>query len=259
MTTTINGLKINYKTKGQGKRIFLLHGWGANIELFNNLIDVLSVKYEAIAIDLPGFGLSEEPKEAWSVLDYTNFVIDFIKKTFADTTDAIFLGHSYGGRIIIKMTSSDHLPFKIEKIILVDAAGIKPRRSIFYYVKVYSYKVLKHLVDNKFVKKLYPELKESLVKIFGSSDYSNASGVMRKSMSLAVNEDLTPLLSKIEIDTLLIWGEKDTATPISDGELMNNHIKNSGLVRIKNAGHYSFLDDAFTFNRVIKSFLSIGE
>ena len=83
--------------------------------------------------------------------------------------------------------------------------------------------------------------------------------MMRQTLVKVVNEDLTPLLSEIKQNTLLIWGENDTATPLSDGQLMEKLIKNSGLVTLKNAGHYSFLEQQFIFNKVISSFMKLEE
>ena len=81
---------------------------------------------------------------------------------------------------------------------------------------------------------------------------------MKITLVKTVNEDLTENLSRITQDTLLIWGDNDTATPISDGRLMEKLIKNSGLVTLHGAGHYSFLEQQFTFNRVIASYLDIN-
>ena len=64
LTVNIKGLNINYICEGQGDTILLLHGWGSNITLFQSAIDLLKTKYRVIAMDMPGFGESEEPKEA---------------------------------------------------------------------------------------------------------------------------------------------------------------------------------------------------
>ena len=92
MVKTINGLKINYEEKGQGDLIVLLHGWGSNITLFANLIDLLSKKYKVVAMDMPGFGKSDEPKEPWDVSAYVQFVIDFLKDY--DTKEVMLLGQN---------------------------------------------------------------------------------------------------------------------------------------------------------------------
>ena len=76
-------------------------------------------------------------------------------------------------------------------------------------------------------------------------------------MVLAINEDLTNLLPKIKQEVLLIWGDKDTATPLSDAKLMEKSIPHNGLVVLEGAGHYSFLDRAAICRRVLESYFAI--
>ncbi len=257
MFTTINGLKVNYREAGQGELVCLLHGWGANIELFDNIINVIAQKYHVVAPDLPGFGKSQEPPEVWTVDDFADFVTEFIKQFKADKV--ILLGHSFGGRIIIKLSNRKNLPFEITKNILVDAAGILPHRSLGYKFKVKTYKLVKKAFNLPLVSKLFPQALNRFQKKFGSADYAAASPIMRGCLVKAVNEDLEPLLSGIKAETLLIWGDKDTATPLSDGQKMEKSIKGSGLVVFQGAGHYAFLEQPMLFARVIKSFLNIGD
>ena len=89
----------------------------------------------------------------------------------------------------------------------------------------------------------------------GSSDYSNSTPKMRAILSKVVNEDLKHVMPSIKCHTLLIWGEKDTATPIGDAKIMEKLIPDAGLVSFPNAGHYSFLDNAFQYQAVLRSFL----
>ncbi len=257
MITEINGLKINYEIKGEGETVVLLHGWGANITLFADLISLVSQKYRVIAVDMPGFGKSEEPDDNWQVSDYSQFVIDFLSSL--GVRKAIFLGHSFGGRVIIKLATCFALPFEIDKIILVDSAGILPKKTPKQLRKQKRYKAMKKFLLLPPVKAMFPNALKKLQDKSGSADYKAASPVMRKILVSVVNEDLEPLLPKIKQSTLLIWGENDTATPLSDGKRMEELIKDSGLVTIKGAGHYSFLEGKFIFNRVICSFLKIGE
>ena len=105
------------------------------------------------------------------------------------------------------------------------------------------------------IRHLFPPAVDKARKRFGSADYRAASPVMQRSMSLAVNEDLTALLPQIAVPTLLIWGEKDTATPLSDGQKMEKRIPDAGLVVLKNAGHFAFAEDFGTCARVLDSFL----
>ena len=255
MTKTVNGIKINYEQKGEGDLIVLLHGWGSNIKLFANLIDLLSKKYKVVAMDMPGFGESAEPPSAWCVDDYVDFVIDFLKDY--NTDKVMLLGHSFGGRVIIKMNSRKNLPFKITKVILVDSAGILPPKSNKKSFRTYYYKAGKAVLSTAIAQKLAPDALENFRKKMGSADYAAASPLMRQVLVKVVNEDLEPLLPNIKCPTLLVWGVNDTATPLSDGEKMEKLIPDAGLVKLENAGHYSFLEQQFTFNRVMSSFMKL--
>ena len=140
MNKTVKGLNINYICEGEGDLVLLLHGWGSNIKLFEATINVLKTKYKVLAMDMPGFGESEEPKEPWDVDDYVDFVLEFLKDYEFDKIT--LLGHSFGGRVIIKLCSRD-LPFEVEKTILVDAAGVKPKKSLKQKIKEKIYKLTK--------------------------------------------------------------------------------------------------------------------
>jgi len=89
----------------------------------------------------------------------------------------------------------------------------------------------------------------------GSADYRKASPLMKQVLVKTINEDLTDMLPNINVPTLLVWGDMDTATPLSDAKIMEDKIPDAGLVILKNTGHYSFLEDFYTFSRVIDSFL----
>lgn len=255
MIKSVNGIKINYEQKGEGDIIVLLHGWGSNIKLFANLIELLSKKYKVIAMDMPGFGESEEPPSAWCVDDYADFVIDFLKDY--DTKKIMLLGHSFGGRVTIKLNSRKTLPFEITKVILVDSAGILPPKTNKKSFRTYCYKAGKAILSTGIVQKLAPDALENFRKKMGSADYAAASPLMRQVLVKTVNEDLEPLLPNIKCPALLIWGVNDTATPLSDGEKMEKLIPDAGLVKLENAGHYSFLDQQYTFNKVMSSFMKL--
>ncbi len=255
MIKTVNGIKINYEQKGEGDLIVLLHGWGSNIKLFANLIELLSKKYKVVAMDMPGFGESAEPPSAWCVDDYVDFVLDFLKDY--DTDKVMLLGHSFGGRVIIKMNSRENLPFRITKVILVDSAGIMPPKSNKKSFRTYYYKAGKAILSTAIAQKLAPDALENFRKKMGSADYAAASPLMRQVLVKVVNEDLEHLLPNIKCPTLLVWGVNDTATPLSDGEKMEELIADAGLVKLENAGHYSFLDQQYTFNRVMSSFMKL--
>lgn len=255
MYKKVNGININYEQKGSGDLIVILHGWGSNITLHANMIELFSKKYTVVAMDMPGFGKSEEPPSAWCVDDYVQFVIDFLADY--DNKKIMFLGHSFGGRVIIKLCSRTDLPFEVNKVMLVDSAGILPPKSNKKSFRTRWYKFCRNILSTKLMQKLFPEALEKLRVKYGSADYAAASPLMRQVLVKVVNEDLEPLLPNIKCPALLVWGVNDTATPLSDGEKMEKAIPDAGLVKLENAGHYSFLEQQFMFNRVMCSFLKI--
>ncbi len=244
--------RFHFTDSGQGDNtIVLMHGWGCSHATLASIEKTaLSCGLRVINVDFPGFGKSEEPDEIWGVERYTQLIEHLIAEL--GIKNPILLGHSFGGRVGILYSSRNH----VSKLILVDSAGIKPKRSLKYYWKVYSFKLMKHLMyliyghDGAEIR-----LDKRRAKA-GSSDYANASAMMRRILSKVVNEDLSDRLSKIKAPTLLIWGENDTATPLSDAKKMEALIPDAGLVAFSGCGHYSFLDNPMQFSAVLRSFLT---
>lgn len=248
----IGDIKVNYFLKGPDdseEAVVMLHGWGANIGLFAAAAESMATKYLTAAPDLPGFGETPEPPFPWQVDDYTDFVIEFIKNL--GLKKVILLGHSFGGRIIIKLVNRKNLPFTVTKIILVDAAGIRPEKTAEQMKKEKLMKIGKKVLAPM------PGLLEKLQSMVGSADYRAASPLMKKILVNVVNEDLSHLLAGITQETLLIWGTLDTATPITDAEKMEKLIPNAGLARIEGVGHYSFLENPVVFDAILESYLEL--
>lgn len=226
-------------------------GWGTTIDTYATLIDAISNYRTVYSMDMPGFGQSEEPKANMNLDDYISLVIKFIEEQNLSNVDLI--GHSNGGRIIIKMMSQD-LKFKVNKIVLIGSAGIVHEKSQAQKIRLGIVKAGKKILELKPMKAIMPNVEEKLKNKIGSEDYKNASPVMKETLVNLVNEDLQEYLPNIKVPTLLIWGENDTATPIADAEIMEKKIPDSGLVRIPYCSHYVFLERADYVNNVIKVF-----
>lgn len=258
MEIVIDGYKIHYKVSGNGtKTATILQGWGTEMSLYDSVADCINSEYRVIQLDFPGFGNSDEPQCAWDVEDYAQFMIKFFKILKIEETSLI--GHSYGGRVIIRLAAKEDLPFTISNIVLVDAAGILPKKSFMQKLKIRGYKFVKKLVSINFFYKLCPDVIDQWRNSQGSEDYRNATPIMRQCLVKAVNEDLTSLLPQIKEDTLLVWGDLDTATPLADGQLMEKLIPSSGLAVIHGAGHFCFVEKPDLFRRILQSYYKIGE
>lgn len=246
----IQGIRIHYEETGnpEGKPVVVMHGWGCDHTTVRSIASVLEEGMRVVNVDLPGHGASEEPTGVWGVEDYTRVVEELIRRLSLGSPALV--GHSFGGRVAILLSSRN----PIEKIMLVDAAGIKPRRSLAYYWKVYSFKVVKHIVLFFMGKKRGGKIVERMRAKRGSADYRNSSPTMKAVMSRCVNEDLKHVMPDIKASTLLVWGEDDTATPLADAKTMERLIPDAGLVAFPGCGHYSFLDNPYGFKAVVKEF-----
>ena len=244
-------VEFSYTIEGTGSQaVILMHGWGCNHTTLASIERLLTDSFTVYNVDFPGFGDSTEPPFVWGMEQYTTLIEQLVHNEHI--SNPIMMGHSFGGRVGIVYASRND----VAKLVLIDAAGVKPRRTLKYYFKVYSYKIYKRLLPLIVGEQRANEIIDSYRKRVGSSDYNNASPMMRSIMSKIVNEDLCHLMPLIKCPTLLVWGENDTATPVADAQKMERLIPGAGLALFKGAGHYSFLDNPYQFAAVIRSFLS---
>ena len=246
-------IKINYQIFGEGKPLLLLHGWMACIEAMAPIYQFFSKNRKVVVLDFPGQGgKSDTLTDVWGVPEYAEMVHNFMQELQIEGADVI--GHSFGGRVIIYLASKYENLF--DKIILTDAAGIKPKRNLKNRFKVFSFKLSKCLLKMFTSKEKFEEKVDKLRKKYSSSDYSKLdSNIMRETFKNVINLDLTNSLDKITRPTLLIWGEEDKDTPLYMAKIMEKKIKDSGLVTLKGAGHFSYLDSTAQFLKIAEVFL----
>ena len=247
----VNGKTVFYEATGEGDPVILLHGWLCTHKTVKIIADHLSKYFKVYNVDVIGFGKSEMPDEPMNSDDYGDWLKKLIKAL--NVKNPVLIGHSHGGRTII-----DYCYRKLgsaKKIVLIDSAGIKKKRKPKYYIKVGTFKLLKNIFKILPKTEGFRNMNQRAINYFGSADYKSSPLVLRQSMSIFINEDLTNELNKIDVPTLIVWGDNDTQTPLWQGELMNMKIKDSKIVVIENADHYSFLRDWNKFSKAIDNFL----
>ena len=223
----IKGLKTNYKTLGEGKPLLILHGWGSRSDNWQKVGETLAKNGIKVNIlDLHGFEQSDKPQIAWDLDDYCNFVEEFVNVLNLDKF--YLLGHSFGGEIAVKYNL--RFPEKIDKLFLVSASCIRTRNLKKKLLYILS-KVFKIFSFIPFLRKAFYRF------IVGKSDYLSTEGVMRDTYLKIIAEDLSNILSQVQADTIIIWGEEDSITPISDARKINSKIKNSKLEILSGFDH----------------------
>ena len=236
-------ITMYYEKYGESnKNIIILPGWGNTRKTFNYIIRFLQNYFNIYIMDYPGFGNSPFPNRDLTIYDYTDLIYNFIKDNNID--DPILIGHSFGGRIITTLLG--YYKYKFNNVIYLNSAGIKPKRTIKSYIYKF-FKKIKRIIPKKYKDK-YTIF---LFRKFASSDYQNLNENMRNSFKNIINEDLKPYLKNINSKVLIIWGNKDTSTPLKDARIMHKNIKNSELVILNKGTHFTYLDYPILVNRIL--------
>ena len=241
MIKTINNVAVNYLDYGEGENtIVLLHGWGQNIEMMKPIGDRFRKSNRIIVVDLPGFGMSEEPTYVWNLYDY----VECIKELLNDLKikNPILVGHSFGGKISLLYASK----YEVEKLVLFGSPFKQEIKKLSLKTKVL-----------KFLKKvpLINKLEGFAKKHIGSTDYKEASDTMRKIMVEHVNLDIEEDVKKIVVPTLLLWGTMDTEVPVERAYELEKLIKDAGVVTYEGCSHYAYLERLGQTINVLKSFI----
>lgn len=165
---------------------------------------------------------------------------------------AALLGHSFGGRIAIRVAARQ--PARVSRLVLVASAGIRPRRRVGYYLRLATAKLARWFFTLPGWGATGQRAISRVSGRFGSRDY-RAAGNMRPTLVKVVNEDLTPLLPAVQAPTLILWGDQDEEVPRGAMEIMAARIPGARLVVFEGAGHFPFLDMPERFCRTVKEFL----
>lgn len=257
-TYTCSDLHIERSGPEGAPPVVVLHGWGSRAANMKLLSQALEPEYRVWNVDLPGHGFSPPPPEPWGVPEHARLVSALIDAECGGS--ATLIGHSNGGRISLYMASDGELRRHVDRMILISPSGIRRRRTAGYYVRKHSARILKAPFE------ILPEpargfcldwLRHSLVwRLLGSSDYRALKGVMRETFVRTVNCYLDDRIAAIDVPVLLFWGTRDEAISREQMAVLEERISDAGLVELKDAGHYGYLDDPDTVIAAIQHFLA---
>ena len=238
----IKGVHVNSITYGnpQGQDVVLLHGWGQNIDMMKPVGDALQKDYLITIIDLPGHGLSEEPETAWQLDDFVEILKQLLDEL--KIKKPILIAHSFGGKISLLYASR----YPVEKLVLFGSPFKKAIKK-----ETAKMKLLKSLKKVPILN----QFEEYAKKHIGSTDYRNASPVMRKIMVNHVNLDITENVKKITCPTIIIWGTRDEAVPLSDAYELASLLDDAAVIEYEGCTHYAYLEDLGRTVRIIKNFI----
>ncbi len=259
-TLTCRGLRTCWRQAGPedgGKgRILLLHGWGSESAVIWPLGESLADDgFLVNALDLPGFGETQAPAQAWSVADYAVFVSEWMEQLAI--ARAHFIGHSFGGSVSIMLAAQE--PTRLEKLVLLNSAGVRRPMSRWPRWRSDILRAARRGLRRMGWPDAAHGLSEWAAARYGSPDYRAAQGVMRATLVRILAEDMTALAARVRAPTLLLWGELDDETPIWQGELLARTIPDAGLHIFPGAGHFAFLEHLAETRLILRHFFGEGE
>ena len=246
----VEGLRVQFRMRGAagGEPLLMLHGWGGNSLSFMGAASLLEERYRTLAPDLPGFGFSEAPPEAWGSAEYARAVAELPKPAGYESVNVI--GHSFGGKVALALATA--YPELVKKLVIVASPVVRLSPEAGVRRAGLRYSMLRGAA------KLLPPLRERILdwgrNRFGSADYRSA-GILRPTLVRVVNEDWRPALASIRAPVLLIWGSEDAEVPLRVAQEAMGELMGARLVTLEGAGHFPFLDQPEAFAEAVTAFL----
>ncbi len=249
MQVVVDSLMTRYERSGKGKVVVLLHGWADSAAGLRALGASLQKDYEVIALDLPGFGGTQTPKESWGLNDYVQFVQHFLKKIDAGNIYAI-IGHSNGGAMAIRGLAEG--AFQVERLVLLSSAGIRNE----YKGRNHTLRILVKtgkLVTSPLPAQLKKKLRRKVYKTIGSDML--VAEHLQETFKRVVTDDVRADAAQLNMPVLLIYGELDEDAPVWYGRQFHELMTDSTLEILPGAGHFVHIDRADDVQKAIKEFL----
>jgi pimeloyl-ACP methyl ester carboxylesterase len=187
------------------------------------------------------------PPATWTVDAFVGLTMGVMAELGIERVSV--LGHSFGGRVAIKLAAAH--PEMVDRLVLVDSAGLPPPQTIKRRLKRAASKSANTIGR---LGRPGQAVRRAIVRRIASPDY-RAAGPLRDTFLAIVKEDLRPALPRIKAPTLLVWGESDDDTTLADAHTMEKLIPGARLLVLKNAGHFSYLDQYGRFRLAVIPFL----
>jgi pimeloyl-ACP methyl ester carboxylesterase len=258
-TITVFGQTIHYWDVGSGPVVVLLHGLGSKKEDWLPVIAPLSQNYRLLVPDQIGFGRSDKPLIDYSIQTYVDFLNELLRQLKVER--ASLVGESLGGWICglyaAELSSGAHL-IPVEKLVLVDAAGLKHDKPL-PDLNPSSLAGMRALMQAVFYDTSWLS-EDALRKVFADKLATHDGYTIRSLLSNPAlrSEAMDNQLANIKVPTLVLWGKQDSLLPIAAGERYAAGIPGARLSGFDKCGHVPAIEKTEEFLSAVKGFLGGG-
>ena len=263
---TIEGLRVRYVRAGSGPPVVLIHGIASSIYSWKDVLPALARDHDVVALDLPGFGGSEQPAEL-SAIVYPRIVLGLMDRLGVERTSLV--GHSLGGAVAVLVAGD--APGRVERLALIDAAGFNlapsERPVLLRLAAALPAGLLERLPTRPLL------LRIGLRQVFHDPAFVTPErldeylaplqrpGAMTAIRSLLVSggfasaEDFTRLAAQIRVPTLVVWGAEDRWVAPSHADLFAATIPGARKVILPDCGHMPQEEKAAELITLLRDFL----
>jgi pimeloyl-ACP methyl ester carboxylesterase len=253
-------LRIAYDSVGDGPPLVLLHGYvGDGPSTFRRQLDELSDQFTVVAWDAPGAGRSADPPEPFRLGDYADCLAGFIAAL--ELSRPHVAGLSFGGGLALELYRRH--PTIPRSLVLAGAyagwAGSLPRAEVERRLR--QAEELAALAPDDVVHALLPTMfsaatPQELVDGFAASVSRFHPVGFRMMAEAFAHADLRDVLPRIDVPTLLLYGDRDVRAPLDVAEALREAIPSSQLIVMRGVGHVSCVEAADRFNTEVRRFLT---
>jgi pimeloyl-ACP methyl ester carboxylesterase len=204
--------------------LYIIHGWTYTTKYWTNTIELLeSSGIKVKMLHVPG--LTTESSKTYTISDYVKWANENLPE------NAIALGHSNGGRILMNLATQK--PTKLKHLILLNSAGI--------FHTTFRIRVLRVASKAFFFLGKIPLVRKVLYKIIGVTDYNSAPPNMKKTLDNMIQSDKNLNIAQVKTPTSILWGDQDKTTPLWQGQKIHSEIANSTFKHFKIWDHSPYI------------------
>jgi len=245
-------LPLHVEDTGAGSPIVALHGFGASVFTWRDVIGTMAASHRVYAVDLKGAGQSPKPSDGlYSMRDQAALILDLIDQR--QLRGLTLVGHSFGGGVALltALALIQTRPGVLTSLVLFDAPAY--RQPFPWFINSLRVPVLGPL--SQWVLPLESQVRQVLRTAFEDDDLvtgaivqayaaplrmAGGRSALRETAKQIVPPDIDTISAQygsIDVPTLLVWGRQDAIVPLATGERLHNAIASSRLVVIDRCGH----------------------
>ncbi len=263
----VDGRRANVIELGDGPPLLLVHGLSGCWQNWLENIPHFARTHRVIAVDLPGFGASEMPREQITIAGYARFLEQVCDTLEIDA--ATVVGNSMGGFVAAELAISS--PQRVERLALVSAAGISAehvrREPVLVVGRALALsagwsatrheqfarraglrRVALSLVAHR-PDRLSAPLALELMKGSGKPGFMQA-------LAANLGYPLRDRLPQIACPTLIVWGANDRVIPARDADVFERLIPDARKLVYPQTGHVAMLEQPERFNADLEAFIA---